>query len=393
MANRLKQTVENILILQGGGSLGAFACGVMKSFAKKNIKFDMIAGTSIGAVNGAIIAGGKGNNPIEELEKFWLELAESSIQLIPDFYNLEFDRSKNMMITVKSPSASLNSAIFGVPKFFVPRWFSSNGVDISEPIQNWTYIYDNSPLAKTLEKYIDFTKLSPRSINADLDNDPRTIRLIVTAANVLTAEPIIFDSAKIQIEIRHLLASIGYPQYGFPWVEAHKTTYGWDGALLSNSPIKEVLEASPRADKYIFMVENYPRKIERLPANMNEVQSRAKDIIFCDKTSSLIKLSKLISKQVDLIEKLYAALHNCELSHLSKEQMAEVEKSYDLLVRKYGAKILSVTRIIRKSPKHAYSQQNADFSPDTIRAIIEEGEINGNEELKTFSFKNQDNEK
>ena len=83
-------------------------------------------------------------------------------------------------------------------------------------------------------------------------------------------------------------------------------------------------------------------------------------------------------------------MHNCQLSHLSKEQMIQIEKSYDLLVRKYGAKILSVTRIIRKSPKRAYSQQNADFSPDTIRAIIEEGEINGNEELKTFHFKDKE---
>lgn len=29
---------ENVLILQGGGSLGAFACGVFKAFAKKKCK-------------------------------------------------------------------------------------------------------------------------------------------------------------------------------------------------------------------------------------------------------------------------------------------------------------------------------------------------------------------
>ena len=62
--------------------------------------------------------------------------------------------------------------------------------------------------------------------------------------------------------------------------------------------------------------------------------------------------------------------------------MEEIEKSYDLLVRRYGAKILSVTRIIRKSPERPYSQQNADFSVDTIKQIIKEGELNGMEELK-----------
>jgi NTE family protein len=388
MADKLKQVVENVLVLQGGGSLGAFACGVMKAFAKKNIKFDIISGTSIGAINGAIIAGSKSQNPAEDLENFWLELAQSSLKFIPDFYTIEYDRKNNTMVAVKSPSASLNSALFGVPKFFVPRWFGL-GRDFSEPPQDWTYLYDNTPLGKTIEKYVDFKKLAPKSLNADEDNDPNTIRLIVTAVNVLTAQPIIFDSAKIQITIKHLLASSGYPQYGFPWIETQENQFGWDGALLSNSPIREVLEGSPRINKHVFMIENYPRVIDRLPANMTEVQSRAKDIMFCDKTSSLIKLSRLINKQVDLIEKLYGALHKCEHSHLTKEKMTEIEKSYDLLVRRYGAKILSVTRIVRKSPERPYSQQNSDFSTDTIKRIIMEGESAGLEELKSFKFKEQ----
>ncbi len=104
-------------------------------------------------------------------------------------------------------------------------------------------------------------------------------------------------------------------------------------------------------------------------------------------TSSLIKLSKLINKQVDLMEKLYEALQRCDYSDLTKAEMEEIEKSYELLVRKYGAKILSVTRIVRKSPSRPYSQQNADFSPETIKQIINEGEANGLEELKSFRSK------
>jgi NTE family protein len=73
-----KKDSENVLILQGGGSLGAFACGAFKAFEKKDIKFDIISGTSIGAINGAIAAGSKNDNPIKDLEDFWIELAESS---------------------------------------------------------------------------------------------------------------------------------------------------------------------------------------------------------------------------------------------------------------------------------------------------------------------------
>ena len=48
--------IENVLVLQGGGSLGAFACGVFKALANKNIKVDIVAGTSIGGINAAIIS-------------------------------------------------------------------------------------------------------------------------------------------------------------------------------------------------------------------------------------------------------------------------------------------------------------------------------------------------
>ena len=68
--------LENVLILQGGGSLGAFGCGVFK--ANNNIILDIVAGTSIGGINAAIIAGSKDEkHPEQMLEQFWLELSQS----------------------------------------------------------------------------------------------------------------------------------------------------------------------------------------------------------------------------------------------------------------------------------------------------------------------------
>src|ERR671925_776546 len=82
-AKRKSKTIENVLILQGGGSLGAFGCGVFKALTKRNIKIDIVAGTSIGGVNAAIIAGSKSERSEVALEQFWLELAENSIDLAP----------------------------------------------------------------------------------------------------------------------------------------------------------------------------------------------------------------------------------------------------------------------------------------------------------------------
>jgi NTE family protein len=82
---------ENVLVLQGGGSLGAFACGVFKALVKKNIRIDIAAGTSIGAVNAAIIVGSKSDHPEKDLEEFWIEVAESNYKIIPDIYLIDYD--------------------------------------------------------------------------------------------------------------------------------------------------------------------------------------------------------------------------------------------------------------------------------------------------------------
>lgn len=66
----MSDTIENVLILQGGGSLGAFGCGVFKALANNNIKIDIIAGTSIGGLNAAIIAGSKEDHPEKALEQY-----------------------------------------------------------------------------------------------------------------------------------------------------------------------------------------------------------------------------------------------------------------------------------------------------------------------------------
>jgi NTE family protein len=375
--------IENVLILQGGGSLGAFACGVCKTFAKKDIKFDIIAGTSIGAINGAITAGSKNENPSKDLEDFWIEIAESSHNIIPDTFSFDYDYQNNQINYKKSSSSSLNAAFFGVPKFFVPRWFNWNTHrsdalnDYTMLPSHWTYIYDNTLLEKTLEKYIDFKKLSPgakpNNIN-NKDDSNNTIRLIISAVDVLSAEPIIFDSYKTQIQMKHLLATIGYPQYGFPWIEVNDGVYAWDGSLLSNTPIREVMISSPSNDKNIFVIENYPKKIDRLPSNMSEVQSRAKDIMFTDKDQSLGKISRLITRHIKLIETLYDMFEEYDHSKIDKDIIKYIEKEHKLLVEKYGAKILKITRISRENNKTPYSLQNADFSVNTIKELIMQGE-------------------
>jgi NTE family protein len=212
---------------------------------------------------------------------------------------------------------------------------------------------------------------------------PEVARLIITAVDVMTSRPLIFDNSKMEIKAKHILASSGYPIYGFPWVEVEKGVYGWDGSLLSNTPVREVLSASPRNDKNIFIVENYTRHIHRLPSNMAEVESRAKDILFCDKNMDNIKMSRLITRQIQLTERLYEVFDKfVDQSKLDPREVEIIKEEYNTLIENYGAVIKSVTRIVRTELESPSILQNSDFSPKTIKELITQGERKTLEELE-----------
>ena len=397
--HKKSRNIENVLVLQGGGSLGAFACGVFKALVKKNIRIDIAAGTSIGAVNAAIIVGSKGDHPEKDLEDFWMEIAESNPMILSDTFTFEYDTTARRYITKKISSASANAAIFGVPKMFVPRWQSlwnweknatllkeDKGLQYFDP-RSWTYIYDHSPLAKTLDKYIDYKKLNLAATQKGL---PYVLHLIITAVDLMTSKPLVFDNTKMQITAKHILASSGYPIYGFPWIEVEDGVYAWDGSLLSNTPVREVISVSPRNDKNIFIVENYPRKIHTLPSNMAEVESRAKDIIFCDKNMDNIKMSKLVTRHIQLIESLYEVFEKFDQSKLDPEFVKKIKTEYDTLIDNYGAEIRSVTRVIRSEIESPSILQNADFSPKTIKELISQGERKTMEKLAYCDTLNYD---
>jgi NTE family protein len=395
----LSDTVEKVLILQGGGSLGAFGCGVFKALANSNIKIDIIAGTSIGGLNASIIAGSKGeDHPEKALEQYWLELGEDSsanlnspfmewlaryplltpTPLPPPPSTPNTDHSAMTHISqVKSVMSFYSSAIYGNNKIFVPRWrpeFAFTDPEYFTP-NKWTYLYDHLPLLKTAEKYIDYNKLQP--------NGKPNSRLIITAVNVMTAEPLIFDSAKQQITSKHILAATGYPSYYFPWAEVEKGVYAWDGSLLSNTPLREVIDASPVKDKQVFLVENYPKRCDALPDNLLEVQHRARDIMFSDKTIHNVQMSKTITYYLRLINDLYKMLE----VHFSSEKKEDVEKfekiraRYKKVSEEHGAEIKRVHYITRSEPFPSL-YENADFSVDTIKASIKDGELKTNQILK-----------
>ncbi len=380
--------VENVLVLQGGGSLGAFGCGVFKALAKKNIKFDIVAGTSIGGINSAVIAGSiDKDHPECALEEFWLELGENSVNLNNPVLEWLYDKSRSRLpravenllpITdeVNSLLSTTSSILYGNDKFFVPRWrvdYMLKDPQYFNP-SKWTYIYDNSHLVNTLEKYIDFNKLQP-------DGHPNA-RLIMNAVNILTAQPLTFDSSKHKITPKHILATSAYPSDNFPWVELDEGVYAWDGALLSNTPFSECIDASPVIDKNLFFVENYPTNIEKLPDNLSEVHHRARDIMFSDKTQRQIKMSKVITRYLKYIEELYQIIDkNIDPAKIDKKQLEKIRHTYTKVKGERGAEIKKIIHITRDEP-FPYYYEDTDFSLETIRNAIKQGESKTNKLLE-----------
>jgi NTE family protein len=355
--------IENVLVLQGGGSLGAYECGVYKALHKHGIKFDIVAGTSIGAVNAAIIAGSKSRNSIQDLENFWLEIVDNLIpSIIPD--------------NIRPSLSVLYGSIYGNRNLFEPIWifpYQAMYYYLTSP-----YLYDVLPLRNTLRRYIDFTML-----NNNNNGKSPVPRLIITATDIQDSESVTFDSMNMNIDLEHIISCLGYPFYGISWIQKDGR-YLWDGSLQSNTPLREVIDASPKNDKNVYIVNLFPRKHNDLPANMFETWHRARDIIHTDKTLHNVKMSAIISRYIRLLEDMHNIITTSSDEKAKSKFRESSESEYRKLVQQRGAIIRNIVRIERSEDTH-FLFEDVDFSLGTIKHLIEQGEQDAEDALKNHS--------
>jgi NTE family protein len=208
----------------------------------------------------------------------------------------------------------------------------------------------------------------------------------MSAVNVMTAEPLTFDCSSHQITPKHILATSGYPLYYLPWVEVESGVYAWDGSLLSNTPLREVIDASPINDKRVIIVENYPKKIDKLPDSIPGILHRARDIIFSDKTQHNVQMSKVITYYLRFIDELYGLVErHLDPDALDEDELARIRRKYKKISEEHGAEITSITYVTRDEPNPSL-YENADFSVSTIKSSIKEGEEKTNAALKKIAL-------
>ena len=250
-----------VLVLQGGGALGAYQAGAFEALSEAGFAPDWVAGISIGAINAAIIAGNPAERRIERLRTFWVNVS-SGLQGSP-WLPGEFAR------TFFNELTAATGASLGVPGFFEPRFSSP----LLEPPGSPAALsfYDTSPLRRTLSELVDFGKIKSDSI-----------RLSVGAVNVRTGNFVYFDSQECELGPEHIMASGALPP-GFPPVIIDGDAY-WDGGLVSNTPLKFVLDGSgPRDDMLVFQIDLFSAR-GPMPRTISDVMQREKDIVFSSRT-------------------------------------------------------------------------------------------------------------
>lgn len=276
---------ECILVLQGGGALGAYQAGVYEALAAQSHAPDWVAGISIGAINAALIAGNPPERRVERLAEFWSRVSSGFGQ------SSAFGLTGRPREAVNEANASL-SMFFGVPGFFKPRVPPAPLQAPGSP-QAISY-YDTGPLQQTLEELIDFELLNSGAV-----------RLSVGAVNVRTGNFAYFDTRTQRLDARHIMASGALPP-GFPPVEIDGECY-WDGGIVSNTPLHYVLDHGEQNRQLIFQVDLFSARGE-LPLSIGEVTEREKDIRFSSRTRAVTNADLRREAMAQAVQRLIAKL-------------------------------------------------------------------------------------
>jgi len=285
---------ENVvLVLQGGGALGAFQAGAYEQLAAQDVEPDWIAGISIGAINAAIIAGNPpGEERMRKLRYFWQKVSGG----MPNYWLPNNDHIREAAHLAAAGAV----AMFGVPGFFRPHMMPVSWMPHGS--KEAISFYDTAPLADTLNQLVDWDRLN---------NGP--MRLSVGAVDVENGNFVYFDTHgtscgkadNYRLDARHIMASGALPP-GLPPVEIDGRYY-WDGSIVSNTPLAHVIENQCGKDMLVFQVDLFPAA-GPMPQEMTDVGSRLEDIQYSSRTRQVTDLYLEVRREQNAVRAVLAKL-------------------------------------------------------------------------------------
>jgi NTE family protein len=224
------------LTLSGGLALGAYQAGAYAALHESGLRPHGIAGSSIGAINGAIIAGNPPDLRVDRLRQFWDAAAHSPPpwpQAPPGFGHASYRHA-----------AALWTRLLGHPRLF--RACFPFGSLALPGMPGGVGFYDLRPLQRTLEPLIDFDRLNAGDV-----------RLSVSAVDIMSGNEVLFETRRQRIGAAHLAASAAFPPDFLP-VEIDGRLLG-DGAMASNVPLRAALDDNSGRDLLCFVIDLFDR--------------------------------------------------------------------------------------------------------------------------------------
>ena len=259
---RARASGQVVLVLQGGGALGAYQVGVYEALHEAKVEPDWIIGTSIGAINASIIAGNEPQDRLAKLDEFWSRMERPSAwPVVPAWTG------------ISDTWSYWSTLVRGIPGFFEPYLPAFWGANIPLGVDRAGF-YSTASLRQTLGELVDFSIINAGSP-----------RLTVGAANVRTSMMHYFDSRQSEISAKHIMASGALPP-AFPAI-CIDGEYYWDGGILSNTPTEVIFDDYPRRNSLIFAVHLW-NPTGPVPRSIWEVLHRQKDIQYSSRIASHI---------------------------------------------------------------------------------------------------------
>ena len=320
-----------VLVLQGGGALGAYQAGVYQALQEAGVEPDWIVGTSIGAINASLIAGNAPQDRLARLKEFWNRMQRAS----------RWDL-RGVLPGFGDKWSYWTTLTQGIPGFFTPNPAAHVGDGYPLGPDRAGY-YSTAPLQATLSELVDF----------DLINQGSP-RLTVGAAHVRTSQMTYFDSRHCKLDAKHIMASGALPP-AFPAVRVDDELY-WDGGILSNTPTEVVLDDNPRKDSLIFTVHLW-NPVGAEPTTMAEVLNRQKDVQYSSRIASQIMRHQQSHRLRHVINELAARLPESERD---RPEMKEL-MSYGCQTR------MHVVQLLAPQLSRENHTKDVDFSPTGIR--------------------------
>lgn len=231
---------QRALVLQGGGALGAYEAGAISVLCEHLIDndkvrknnnnnekdgplFDVVAGTSIGAMNAAVLVSNVVNRKktwkeaAEVLAHFWTDEAKEEekkggLSSTPDFSKWLLDEKGKPKIFNASAEAvrkyySVKQYFFaGAPNFFHPKKtveLDARFQDNNDIFGNKWQVYNSKPLEETIIRYSKAEsgkKKDDDELRIATSWDKRQPRLLVISLDVADGKTVALDSYHSEVE-------------------------------------------------------------------------------------------------------------------------------------------------------------------------------------------------